>query len=475
MSIPIGHGIAGYVARTGTPLIVPDVTKDPRFMEGNPALEGDVAVLCAPLAAAGEVLGVISVSGKQSGAEFTANDLRLLSDLAETAAIAYRNALHHSETEESGVFIANVMESLNLGLLVVDPERRVRMTNSEFLRLFGVTREEVMGNFCCSTVGRALGEPMNRLLDQAWEEGEDQHLEIIWETKRGDSIPLQMGVTLFRNRQMDIIGTLILFRDLSESHEFEQIRNLEKIKSNFVSTVSHELRTPLASMIGSISLLRTGMAGEVTVKQKKLLDILHRNSCRLKELIEDILDLSRLESAEATLDYEDANLLDIVKDAAGSLLEAAEKKKVKVSIGEGLDLRVRADAGKIRRVLLNLIGNALKFTPEGGRVTVGAEVEGAMVRVSVEDTGIGIPEEEQTKVFDKFYQVEDALVRTAQGSGLGLSICKSIIEMHGGEIGVRSTPEEGSSFKFSIPIRGHEPVEAAPDNRDRLPSRKTSS
>jgi PAS domain S-box-containing protein len=474
-SIPIGEGIAGSVARSGKPLLVPDIQKDRRFENRDPSRYPTGTFICAPLVADGEVLGVINVSGKENGSEFTVDDLHVLSGLGEAAGKAFQNALHHNETEESGIFIANVMESLNLGLLVVDPDGRVRLANSEFLRLFELDREGVMGRTCCSAVGSHLAEPLNRLLNRAWQEGGDQQVRLMWERKNGESLPLRVGVTLFRNREMDIIGTLVTFDDLSQSHELDEIRKLEKIKSNFVSTVSHELRTPLASMIGSISLLRSGVMGDVNEKQARLLDILHRNSYRLKELIEDILDLSRLESEEVSLLYEEANLLELAREAAATSQEITESKDIDLTLEESLDLRVRVDPTKIQRVFLNLLGNAVKFTPPGGRVTVRAKQDGDMVTVSVEDTGAGIPEQEQEKVFEKFYQVGDALVRTNPGSGLGLAICRSVIAMHGGEIGVRHAPGGGSLFWFRIPIRGEASPHDQQQEQEAFPSRKIRS
>lgn len=360
-----------------------------------------------------------------------------------------------SAAPETSTLFAALLESINLGVAALDCARNVIAANARFLEILGRERAQTLGRPWDRVVGPELAAPVGRLLDRLFEEDDESSLDISWQRAPDEIIPLEIGASLLRAPSGAIIGAAVTFRDMSRSREIDKVRRLEKIKTDFISTVSHELRTPLASMIASVSLLRAGLAGELSPKQQELLGILHRNSYRLKELIEDILELSRLESGKPVLDLEETPVRRLVEQTLAAMKDSAREKGVSLSTAESIDFPARLDRRRVQRILDHLVGNAIRFTPPGGRITVSARREGNAAVFSVEDTGIGIPEEEQPRVFDKFYQVQDALIRTAQGSGLGLSICKRIVCMHGGDIWVDSAPGKGSCFSFRIPDPGH--------------------
>jgi PAS domain S-box-containing protein len=352
---------------------------------------------------------------------------------------------------EREVLLTNIAESLNEGLLVLDSEHQIVLVNAAFLRMFALARDQAIGHPYQRALKGELADSLRDLLPRLWETGSDAQIQVKWTSASGETKPLEILAKPLRNQFMDSVGFLVVFRDVSASSELEKLRKLERVKTNFISTVSHELRTPLASMIGSLSLLRSGLAGEMSERQVELLEILHRNSYRLKQVIENILDLSHLESGEPVLELEDTDLGRLIQESIARFAQLADEKGVRLLSAASTECRARLDPKKIQHVLDNLIGNAIKFTPAGGKVTVSVKREKNSILVCVEDTGIGIPEEEQKRIFDKFYQVEDALVRTTRGPGLGLSICQQILSMHRGEIWVESTPGAGSRFTFRIP------------------------
>jgi signal transduction histidine kinase len=268
------------------------------------------------------------------------------------------------------------------------------------------------------------------------------------------------------------------FRDLQEKNQklqeaYDKLKELDRLKSNFLATVSHELRTPLTSIIGYSEMLAEGIAGELSVEQKDFVRTIHEKGEQLLELITGLLDLSKLESGTLAMRRSDVAVDALVGDVVQTVSPTARKRGVNV-VGE-VDAalpRLWADPTRLRQVLLNLTDNALKFTPPGGTVTIGARAisvdvippddEGGVVllrskqpavELRVSDTGIGIPDVEKLKVFDAFYQVDSSSTRQVGGTGLGLSIVKRLVEGHDGRIVIVDNQPRGAVFVVTIPCR----------------------
>jgi signal transduction histidine kinase len=240
-----------------------------------------------------------------------------------------------------------------------------------------------------------------------------------------------------------------------EQDMVEELRELAKVKSDFVSTISHELRTPLTSITGYIELLADGDAGTLSPAQRDVLEVLDRNARRLMALIENLLTVSRMESGRLTIL---AAPLDVV-----SLMDSVHQAVLPAAVSRGQTLRfdvdddvgvLVADAAQIDRVLLNLLSNAIKFTPEGGEVAVTVRRSNDEVLFTVDDTGIGIAPEEQEELFSRFFRSSRATELAIQGTGLGLAIVKSIVDAHHGRISVQSTPGSGTEITVVLPANG---------------------
>lgn len=231
-----------------------------------------------------------------------------------------------------------------------------------------------------------------------------------------------------------------------------KLKMVDKMKSDFFSSMSHELRTPLTSIKEGISLLQGGVGGTVTEKQKRLLSILSEESKRLIDLVNSLLDLSKMEAGMMTYTFEQGSLVPLIGRAATEMIPLVEAKKItlKTEIDEKVPV-IKMDRERILQVLRNLIGNAVKFTPEGGQVKVSARLMNREVEVSVSDTGPGITKENLTTVFEKFHQAHFKNSDHVKGTGLGLSIVKHIITAHGGRVWAESEPGQGSSFIFVLP------------------------
>ncbi|MBN1503671.1 MAG: GAF domain-containing protein [Candidatus Eisenbacteria bacterium] len=253
-----------------------------------------------------------------------------------------------------------------------------------------------------------------------------------------------------------------LYRELAEhtkrvEEAAERMRELNELKSNFVSTVSHELRTPLTSIKAYVETLMENVGAKNETMQREFLTIIHEETERLARLIDAVLDLSQLESGTFRIKKEVFDIGQVVKNVVTMLRPMAEKKKLEVVLDvPDSSLLLEADKDLVKQVIVNLVGNAIKFTPVEGRVTLSVRLEGAVVKLIVQDTGVGIPGAEVDKIFDRFYQVDGSAAREYGGAGLGLAICKSIMEWHGGTIEVESEEGKGSKFITVFPQKSLE-------------------
>jgi signal transduction histidine kinase len=226
-----------------------------------------------------------------------------------------------------------------------------------------------------------------------------------------------------------------------------------KAKSDFVANMSHELRTPLNAIIGFSEMLKTEMFGELNEKQTKHVDNISKSGEHLLEIINNILDISKIEAGKMHLRAEDFELTEIIEDTASILSPLANKKKINLShnIADNV-ITTNADKTMFKQIMYNLVSNAIKFTPEKGNITINAWSMDKKLYANVEDTGIGISKDHIDEVFKPFIQVGDFATKEQEGTGLGLALVKKLVELHGGEIWVESEINEGSTFTFTIPI-----------------------
>lgn len=245
--------------------------------------------------------------------------------------------------------------------------------------------------------------------------------------------------------QGQVISAVVSFQDITERQ-----RN-EKLKNEFVSTVSHELRTPLTSIMGSLDLLRSGIVGEQSPEAAQMLSISYKNSERLVRLINDILDIEKIESGKFKLNCHPVNLMELVEETIMTNQSYAAEHQVAFAITQRLETaRVEGDPDKLAQVLTNFLSNAAKFSPPGGQVEVAVCRRRGRIRVSVTDHGEGIPEAFHPRLFQKFTQADSSDKRRQGGTGLGLSICKAIVALHRGHVGFETAPGQGTTFYFDL-------------------------
>ncbi len=249
------------------------------------------------------------------------------------------------------------------------------------------------------------------------------------------------------NRMSDELGRL-----------YRQLETANRHKSEFLANMSHELRTPLNAVIGFSEVLKDGMFGALNEKQADYVNDIHMSGKHLLSLINDILDLSKIEAGRMEIELSDFHLPAALENAITLVRERAMRHGIALGLDVAADVGIiRADERKVKQVMLNLLSNAVKFTPEGGSVRVGARITGQVVEVSVADTGAGIAPQDQALVFEEFRQVGHDSARKAEGTGLGLALVKKFVELHGGTIRLESALGQGSTFAFTVPISPAQP------------------
>ncbi len=276
--------------------------------------------------------------------------------------------------------------------------------------------------------------------------GVADEFESTYVRKDGTRFPVSLSVTALRGGGNDLAGYLMIATDLSEQ------RAIEKMKDEFVSVVSHELRTPLTSIKGALGLLAGGVTGVLPPKAAEMAQVALSNADRLSRLVDDILDLQRIESGRITMEKQLCNVADLMKESAESVRVVAEGEGVTIA-PVPLSAPIRVDPGRIVQALVNLLGNAIKFSQRGGRVEFGAERTGSSVVFSVKDEGRGIPRDKLESIFERFEQVDASDAREKGGTGLGLAIVRSIVQQHGGRVWAESELGRGSTFYVHLPLQ----------------------
>ncbi len=390
--------------------------------------------------------------------------------------------MNERSAREHGIAMERFRELLEAApdaIIEVDAEGKIVPLNAAAEPISGYSREELLGKTVDQLVPRELRAahvkhrlayskcPVRRPM------GTGLHLQ--GQRKDGTRFPVEISLSPVQGTQGCHVSAVIRdvsdrqksereFRDtqnrltaeLSAANSKLELRSQEaeqanRLKSEFLASISHELRTPLHTIIGFSELLAEQLEGGLNDKQKRFVDHIQRDSLHLLKLINDILDLSKIESGKRDLHLEVFNALDCVHEVLNSITPAATAKQISLELRPCVPLLVHADRLRVKQVLWNLLSNAVKFTPEGGRVSFECTVHDRLAQFSVIDTGVGIPEQEHQRIFDKFHQVGSTTKGVREGTGLGLAITKHLVEQHGGEIHLKSEVGQGSNF--SLPCR----------------------
>jgi PAS domain S-box-containing protein len=357
-----------------------------------------------------------------------------------------RDITDRRKAEEDLALRDRAISSTSEGICITDPhqlDNPIVYVNAGFERLTGYTREEVLGKNCRFLKSSQSSPAMLQKLRVAIQNRTECVVELINRRKDGSLFWNRLSLTPVRDangRATHFIGVIF---DITERKE------MERLKDELVSTVSHELRTPLTSLRGFAELmLKRNFAPE---KQRKFLDIIHRESLRLTELINDFLDLQRIESGRQQYNFKDIELTPLLNEIISVFHHEPGRHNLRLNVPTSLP-PICADTARLQQVMMNLLSNAVKFSPQGGQITVGARLEDDVIKVWVTDQGVGVPPEALPNLFHRFFRVDNQDTRSIGGTGLGLALVKEIVKTHGGRIWVESTIGVGSTFFFTLPI-----------------------
>jgi signal transduction histidine kinase len=464
--LKVGEGLSGWVVKNRKPVLVSDLLQDTRWIITHQGTQSHRSALVSPLIVGEDVIGTIMVFHHKPGF-FTSDTLEMVKAIGAQVAIAINNAqlyeLIRDQAERLGSMLRNqqmeasrqtaILEAVADGVLVTDPANKITFVNASVERILDIGKAQMQGQPLENFAG-LFGRTTQTWIDivKEWSEnpgsnqaGESYAEQISLDT--GQVALVHLAPVVWHN---EFLGTVSIFRDIT--HEVE----VDRLKAEFVATVSHELRTPMTSIRGYVDLLLMGAAGAMSENQAHFLDIVKNNTERLNVLVNDLLDVSRIEAGRITLSIHPVDLQEVASEAVGELQQRSKKENKPIDVS--LDVKkplphVMADAERIRQILANLLDNAYNYTPADGRIKVVLHKDDGSVQVDVTDTGIGISPEHRELVFDRFFRGEDPMVIATPGTGLGLSIVKALVEMHHGKIWMDSTgvPGEGSTFSFTLP------------------------
>ena len=431
-------------------------------------------VLILPLIARDEVIGVIELGADKTGRAFSEWEIGLAQSLVNQAATAIENARVYEEqriaarnlerkVEARTAELNEAMRTLRVesskreailegvadGVMFVDAEGEITVFNAAAEWLLGVPRDVALGNSVQGLVDK-LDVPGDawKEIPRHWEELRECTDEAACVEERyevdGRIFSVHLAPVV---REHEFLGTVTVWRDITKDVELNQA------KSEFVSSVSHELRIPMTSIKGYVDLLLMKAAGPINEQQTEFLQTIKSNADRLTILVNDLLDISRIETGRMQLTVGEVDLSRVVGDVIAALRPRVDEKGQSLTNEIPVNLPpIRADANRVAQILTNLIGNAIAYTPEQGQIRVLGRLLDGFVQVDVIDNGIGIAPEEQVKVWERFYRSEHPVVSEQLGTGLGLPIVRSLVELHGGRVWVDSELGKGSTFSLTLPI-----------------------
>ena len=461
------ENLATWVVTESQSVLIPNVTEDKRWFS-NAERPGDFrCIIAVPLLMGEESLGSLILM-HQYADQFDQNMLELAQTAAKQIAVSINNTqlfnLIRDQAERLGELLRTqhvetsrsqaILEAVADGVLVTDAHRVITLFNASAEMILGLERKQVVGqsleNFI-GLFGKAAHEWVQTI--QLWSEdsqsyrpGESKSEQIELDDHRVVSVHL--SPVLLRN---DFLGTVSIFQDITHLIE------LDRLKSEFVATVSHELRTPMTSIKGYVEILLMGAAGSLNDSQVHFLQVVRSNTERLAILVNDLLDISRIEAGRVTLSMQPLDIPQIIQSSIDIVTRRSsdEGRPMKFEVKSDPNLpSAYGDRERVQQILDNLVQNAYQYTPEEGKIQIRAQVIGKMMQLDVQDNGIGVPMEDQPRVFERFFRGEDPLVLATSGTGLGLSIVKHLVEMHAGRIWFTSPgiPGMGSVFSFTLPL-----------------------
>lgn len=482
----VPEAIANYVRRTSEKVVLPGAmgtlfASDPYMVAHAPR-----SVLCVPILKQAKLIGLLYLENDRIAGAFTPDKLTVLDLLASQVAISLENARLYSDlrrseaaVREREVLLRTILDNTTAVIYLKDAQGRYLFVNRWHEKIFRIPRDEIRGKTDDEVFPAEMAAVFRASDRQVLEGGsprqfeEDVVQEGVLRTYISVKFPLfdeagnptamcgvSTDVTELKKAEQE--RQRLLISEQKALAELTAAKQLDRLKTDFVNAISHDLRTPLTSIKGYAEFLEDEIAGPVTSQQREFVEQIEKGASRLEGLVDDLLDFARIEAGTFRLNPEVGDFGLKIREIVASVAPQAKESNITIEVGlRDTPLMIRMDPQRIERLLANLLCNAIKFTPSGGRIWLRVRREADHVRCEVEDNGLGIAAEDIPKLFQRFSQLEPG-GRRKGGSGLGLSIAKTIVEAHGGTIGVSSVPGKGSTFWFTLPQEADQTVGQLP-------------
>ncbi len=440
--IPAGQGIVGWVVHEGEGVVLPDVQRDNRFLPKAEQFRGmEVrALACAPIYAQGRVIGVLEAVNPRSG-DFDPDSLLVLTGIGNLAGSAIQNAQLFERLQAAHRRYRELFDDSIDPILLTNWEGRILEANRQAAILSGYTSRELR-DMTIETL-HAIRREEQAFCPEKLKTGETCNYESVLQTRIGHPIPIHVHARRVTFEDAEAIQWIL--RDISER------KALDDLREDLTSMIYHDLRAPLSNIVSGLDMLYTICAETGNENVRSVLDVLARSTDRIQRLVSSLLDINRLESGQKIVQQQEAAPAALAREAIEIVLPMMEGRSQ--TFKNVLPARLPAvwvDVDMIRRVFINLLENASKFTPPEGKIEMGAKVVDGWVQFWVADNGPGIPPGEQERIFEKFARVKSE--RTPSGLGIGLAFCRLAVQAHGGKIWVESTPGKGAKFLLTLPV-----------------------
>jgi PAS domain S-box-containing protein len=438
----LGQGFAGQVAQSGIGEVIADTSKDDRFsLDFERKIEGDIrAIICAPLRSQGEIIGILEAINPTEG-KFEPDALEVLTGIGSLAGTAINHARLYEQVQATQKRYQELFQDSIDPILISDQQGNILEANRQAEIFTGFDKDSLLTKAIYELL--ANDQEFSGLDHEEMTPGEIRSIEAELINSQGSQIPVRLFVRTVDVEQDENLQWLV--RDISERMK------LDRLREDLISMIYHDLRSPLANIVSSLDVFNAMLPHDGDPAYRSLLNIALRSTERIQRLTNSLLDISRLETGQPVVNLFSTSPVQLVADSVEAVSPVAESKNQIINIKiPPQSPPILVDADMIRRVLINLLENAVKYSPPDGEISVGAEIKSEFAYIWVQDSGPGIPDEEREHIFDKFTRLNPK--GSQKGFGLGLAYCRLAIEGHRGKIWVESEPGKGSCFCFNLPL-----------------------
>lgn len=430
----------------------------PFFEQGLSKKEDNGMVSMLPLVHQGDNIGFLSIITDKETDVYSQENIRRLNFISSQVTTALVNEKLYKGLTETKSYLYNILESINHGIFTINMEGIITHVNRNATAMFGLSDPDIIGKSYKDIFSIDMVRNIDRIKEQIMKDGFVMNYQLDYILNEEIMIPVGINASFLTGQDGTLGDIIFVCSHTAATKELERLRELDKMKDEFVSCVSHDFRSPLAAMKASVEALLNHVSLDNKDMVREFLKIIDSEIDRLTDLLSDLLDLSRIESGKSKLDLNPADPISIIKRAIRNFENQETKCEIEFNILTDIP-KLLCDEDKMMQVFLNLIDNALKYSPDGGKTEVNIKSDNKWTIIDIKDQGIGIDPRDIPYLFEKFYRANFSDTRGIGGTGLGLSIVKQIVEKHRGTIEVESVPNKGTKFTLKFPSKKEEKKE----------------